>query len=405
MDRVFRRLRSSPMSRRDAVKVLGGAGLSLAGAGVIVEAVGAAPGSSPRPSLSLHQDATPGAMGTPAMVMPELGKLSDGTSRWHVIVGAMDMTKNLEIQVFMPDAITINAGDSIWFDIGAMPGFHTITFLAGQKMPPLFIPDPNATPVAGGPPPNQLINPMMAFPMGGTTVDGSTYVNSGVVALADPTKPIIYTFPKEGTFDYLCLPHQFVMKAKVKVQKKGSAYPKDQAAYDKIAADELAKWTKDAEAAIKEHAKGSSKKQADGSTLWEATVGVGEHNGRGQVFLPATLEIKVGDSVKWFHHAPGEPHTVTFVGSDTQPPEDTIVKPSPNGPPTIYQNSLTQMPQGGNTFDGKGYVNSGWLGIKEMGLPETFECKFTAAGDYIYYCALHGDAKGNGMAAKLKVTA
>lgn len=392
------------MSRRETIKLLSGAGLAVAGIGAVAEAVDASPGSGGRAAVALHQAATPETMATPGMATPKLGKQSDGTTLWHVIVGQMDMTKNIEIQAFLPSEITINAGDSIWFDIGQMPGFHTITFLGGEQPPALFVPDPNATPVAGGLPPNQLINPKIAFPTGGTTVDGSGYVNSGVVLLADPTKPIIYSFPKEGSFDYLCMPHQAVMRAKVTVQAKGADYPKDQAAYDQAATDAADKWMKDAEAAIKQHAHGASKKQADGSTLWESSVGVGEHNGRGQVFLPTTLTIKVGDSVKWFHHAPGEPHTVTFVGSGAEAPEDTIIEPSPNGPPKVYQNNLTLMPQGGNAFDGTGYVNSGWLGIKELGLPDTFECKFTAAGEYIYYCALHGDAKGNGMAARLKVS-
>jgi plastocyanin len=315
------------------------------------------------------------------------------------------MADNIEIQSFLPDEITINEGDSIWFDIGQMPGFHTITFLAGQNPPGFFVPDPAATPVAGGPPPNQLINPALAFPAGGSSVDGSTFVSSGVVVFADPTKPIIYSFPKVGTIDYLCLPHQGVMKAKVIVQAKGSAYPMDQAAYDKKATDAAAQLLADAKAAIAKYAKASSTKQADGSTLWEATVGVGDGMGRGQLILPTALEIKDGDSVKWTHRAPGEPHTVTYVGSDTQPPEDTIVEPNPNGPPKIIQNNLTLMPQGGNEFNGKGYVNSGWLGIAQLGLPMDFTCKFTAPGDFIYYCALHGDAKGNGMAAKLKVSA
>ncbi len=41
-----------------------------------------------------------------------------------------------------------------------------------------------------------------------------------------------------------------------------------------------------------------------------------------------------------------------------------------------------------------------------MGLPgmtSEFTATFTAPGEYIYYCVLHGDAQGGGMAATLKV--
>jgi plastocyanin len=44
------------------------------------------------------------------------------------------------------------------------------------------------------------------------------------------------------------------------------------------------------------------------------------------------------------------------------------------------------------------------MGLEALGLPMEWECTFDTPGDYIYYCVLHGDAVGNGMAAKLTVT-
>lgn len=405
MEQLIHRLRSSPINRRDAMRLIGAASLAAAGLDAWVEHAGATTTPALRQALARFQSGTPESTPMP-MVVPPLGKQADGTTRWHVIVGAMDMTNNIEIQAFLPGEITINEGDSIWFDIGQMPGFHTITFLGGQDVPPLFVPDATATPVAGGPPPNMLINPAVVFPVGGPAIDGSAYVNSGVVVFADPTQPIIYTFPKAGSYDYLCLPHQSVMKATITVQAKGTAYPMDQAAYDKKAVDDSASIAAAAKAEIDKYAQATSSAGANGATMWEATVGVGgTAQGRGQVLLPKELSIKAGDTVKWVHRAPGEPHTVTFVGSDTQPPEDTLVEPEQNGPPKIIQNNLTFLPQGGNTFSGKGLVNSGWLGIPPLNLPMEWSCTFDTPGEYIYYCALHGDAKGNGMAAKLTVTA
>jgi plastocyanin len=64
---------------------------------------------------------------------------------------------------------------------------------------------------------------------------------------------------------------------------------------------------------------------------------------------------------------------------------------------------MTFLPQGGNSFDGTGYLNSGYMGIPEVGLPSEFTATFSAAGEYTYYCVLHGDAQGGGMAATLRV--
>jgi hypothetical protein len=94
---------------------------------------------------------------------------------------------------------------------------------------------------------------------------------------------------------------------------------------------------------------------------------------------------------------------VTFVGSDTEPPEDVIPGQFADGSLKLMQNNETLLPQGGNTFDGTGFMNSGWLGIEALGLPTEFTAQFTAAGVYTYYCILHGDAEGNGMAATLRV--
>ena len=65
--------------------------------------------------------------------------------------------------------------------------------------------------------------------------------------------------------------------------------------------------------------------------------------------------------------------------------------------------SFNHMAQGGNVWHGTGWMNSGFLGIPQLGLPMEFEATFDTPGEYIYYCALHGDSQGNGMAAKLTV--
>ena len=136
----------------------------------------------------------------------------------------------------------------------------------------------------------------------------------------------------------------------------------------------------------------------------QATVGVGEWPVRVQAILPEAMTIKAGDSIKWVNRAPGEPHTVTFIGAGETPPEDTLVEAFADGSPKFVQNMLTFLPQGGNVFSGTGYVNSGFMGIPELGLPMEWECTFDTPGEYIPYCILHGDSEGNNMAARLTVS-
>jgi plastocyanin len=341
---------------------------------------------------SSHQDAA----GSPAP-----GPQEDGSNLWRVQVGGMDMENHLDLQAFFPGEITINAGDQIWFAEG-MPGFHSVYFGYGAEPEPIFLPDPDVASPAAGPPP-LVLNPAVIMPTENMTVDGTTPVNTGVDIFWDPTVPTILSFPTPGTYDYLCIPHQGVMRATVIVQEAGSELPMDQAAYDALAQEQMAALIEEGLGAAAEYAQATAEEQADGTTLWTATAGAGEGQARVMKFLPNPLEIKVGDSVKWIHQSPGEPHTITFVGEGEVPPEDLMPGTFADGSPKFAINPLTFLPQGGNTWDGTGYLNSGYMGIPEVGLPTEFTATFTAPGEFIYYCILHGDAEGGGMAATLRV--
>src|SRR4051794_38342245 len=86
-----------------AVAAAVGTGVSLAGA----TGAGGAPSSTSSSPMMLqgHDD---GAL------VP--GVRPDGTRLWRVQVGGMDMEAGVDFQGFFPGEITINAGDSIWFD-------------------------------------------------------------------------------------------------------------------------------------------------------------------------------------------------------------------------------------------------------------------------------------------------
>jgi plastocyanin len=324
-----------------------------------------------------HQEAEPRAT-------PALGSRPDGSHRWRVIVGGFEPADGIDAQAFFPGEITINAGDGIHFDFGA-GGFHTVTLLSGQELPPMLIPeDDPATPTADQP--RMLVNPDVAFPVGGTTYDGSGYLNSGIDLLRDPGDPFVLTFTEPGEYSYVCVPHSRVMAAHVIVQDAGASLPYDQADYDAMAEEQLAALLGLARADFPAYREVAATPQADGSTLWEPTAGVGIGQAQVMRFLPDPLEIKVGDTVRWVNRSPGEGHTVTFL-SGGEAPKDIIVEPQTDGPPRLIFNPDVLFPTGGPEYDGTGYVNSGFFG--EPFGPPAFELTFTAPGRHEYICVPH----------------
>jgi plastocyanin len=374
------------LSRREVVRIAGGIGLATAG----VIALGRSAGA---------QEASP-------VPSPVLGPQADGTTLWKVTVGSMDMENGIEIHGFFPGEITINAGDSIWF-AEEMPGFHTVTFPGPDPVPGIIIPDPEAaasgTPAAG--PPKLIINPVVVTGAGGTSVDGSQLVSTTVDVFAAPGTQWIFTFPTAGTYDYVCVPHSSVMQAKVIVQEAGSALPKDQAAYDSEAADAIAALHEQGLAEIEKYS-AATPTTSGGATLHEVAVGAGGATQvRVQRFLPGEITITAGDTIKFVNQSEGEPHTATFLGAGETAPEDTLVETFADGSPKFVQSMETFLPQGGNTFSGTGFVNSGFMGIPQLGLPMEWEVTLDTPGEYVVYCILHGAPDGTGMAGKVIVNA
>jgi plastocyanin len=416
---ILRRHRSGQMPRREAVRLLAALGLTATGLGAIgVSAITARATSGPSALGSqahvghggwnlalLHQDAgTPGA----DAAVPTLGEQPDGTFLWRVRVAGMEMENLIDLQAYFPSEITINAGDAVLFEFPDPPGFHTVTFLSGQEVPPLIIPDPDAGTPASGPPP-LIINSEAAFPSGSTTYDGTGYLNSGVDVVRLPgDPPFVVTFTAPGTYEYQCIPHGVVMKATVIVQEAGAARAEDQAAVDARGEQERAALIEEGKAEIAAYSGATAATPADGRTVWEVAAGVGEGQARVFQFLPNTLEIKAGDTVRWVNYSRTEPHTVTFIGAGAEPPEDIFIEPQPDGPPKIVQNPLTLFPQGDPVYSGEGYVNSGFMGeLNGEPLPggTAYELTFDTPGDYPYYCILHASGpEGPGMAGTIRVS-
>ncbi len=173
-----------------------------------------------------------------------------GPTTWTVLVGgqagieqqAMGSAGAWQFMRFYPDSITINAGDTIvWQLASAEP--HTVTFPApGEQPPTLIIPE-------GGDSQRMMFNPLSAFPQGGSDYDGTALTSSGQMGMElQFPKEYRLSFATPGSYEYFCLFHP-MMTGNVIVQEAGSPYPKTQAEIDADAAAQLAADTQTAEAA------------------------------------------------------------------------------------------------------------------------------------------------------------
>src|SRR5262249_3582313 len=174
------------------------------------------------------QEATPAPATTPV-----LGLQPDGSRVWRVQVGGASDADLIEFNGFFPKELTINAGDTVFFEFKGVHAPHTVTFLAGQKAPAFIVPEDAGTPTNGTPEsetaiPSLMFNPAVAFATGGPAYDGSGILNSGLNVLLPPGQSFAPTFTKPGTYEYLCLVHPKHMKGTLTVQDTGAPVPHEQ---------------------------------------------------------------------------------------------------------------------------------------------------------------------------------
>jgi plastocyanin len=268
---------------------------------------------------------------------------------WHVRVGAETPDMAVTAMSFLPREVWVDAGDTVhWTSNSAEP--HTVTFLAPGSTLPEFNP----------------FDPTQTQAQGPSSVDGTAYTNSGVMAtqpiftFTDPAVAYDLTFPRVGDYTYYCLLHGLMMTGVVHVAPAGTAYPYTQQDYDRVGTQQgqadLSAGRNAWRAALQTHA----------TTGHEVLVGVdGEGFGVSR-FVRDHVVVHLGDTVSFGVAGPGAPHTVTF---GNEPPGLGIFVPS--GDPTHYSG---------------GDLNSGLLA---PGAP--FDVTFTATGSYHYICAIHDD--------------
>jgi len=295
--------------------------------------------------------------------------------------GFSDETSAVTVNDFNPSEVTVNVGDTVTWKV---LGFHNVLFPGPETPPPLIVADPDN-------PERQIFNPAVAFPTDGDTFDGTALRNSGLPSdegdqsAGPPTYSLTFTAP--GTFAYFCSVHPG-MTGRVVVQADGElpATPEDVEAAAQQKVNDLI-----GEVVMKE-----ATTPPTGEPRVLAGVVASNAEAESLHFAPGTLTVPVGQPVTWTMDANSrELHTVTFLSGG---PEVSLesVEEHPGGPPTIVVNPQAAAAAGGTSYDGSGYVNSGFFAAGQ-----SYSLTFTAPGTYSYYCIIHGPM----MSGTITVTA
>jgi plastocyanin len=269
-----------------------------------------------------------------------------GGQQWEVVTGVESADKAVQVLKFYPATITVNVGDTITWT-NPTPEIHTVTFLAPGQPRPRF--DPN--------------DPQQAAPQGDGRLDGSHYLNSGILQ-AGQQQSWTVTAAQPGTYQYICLVHEKQLGTVV-VNPAGTPYPRTAAEYaaERAEAEPLIAMWQQRLAAYQP----TVRERADGTREYVINGGMGDGIVAVMRFQPQTVDIQVGDTVIWDNLDSETPHTVTF-GPLQGPPEQVWGDP--------------------RAFDGTTPLNSGYFG-PAWPAGATYAVTFTAPGQWPCVCILH----------------
>lgn len=334
-----------------------------------------------------------------ASAVPAAGATTASPHSWQVQVGAQSPDHAIQTMGFYPAHLWVDQGDSVTFTADSAE-IHTVSFLAtASPCPPGVL---CTVPPQGFNPGD----PRQSTPRGGSSYDGSSYFNSGVLSSASgdtgPLPPFVtvqrsyrLTFPDTlapGSYTYYCLVHGTAMQGVIIVQAAGTPYPFSQRQYARQIrrqqradiADGYRLWR---------HAR---QQAATLSRQHSPTVLIGVMDDRAMVmrFIGPKLNITVGQRVTFRATSMGEPHTVTFGSDQTgcgtppcNPEQPWNVTHDPDG-----NLSATYPGRNGGYTGNPANLNTGlMLGLPPTvtGLPSTLTVTFTQPGRIHYTCALH----------------
>jgi plastocyanin len=305
------------------------------------------------------------------------------------------------INQFFPPRVTVATGTTVTWTVRSDEP-HTVTFLAGQPLPPLFVMD-----VPGRPPAvnSQLFFPV-PFPFLAAPMTAGTFAGSG---LMERNGSWSVTFGQPGTYDYLCALHPGMTGA-VEVVAAGTSGITTQAAVDEYAAShtptvhgpQLAELFGTRSIPVRTTG-------PNGTSIHFVRAGTGVHAEHVELlqFMPESISLQQGDTVVWYNDYPQTPHTVTFKAEGQDPPEflvptlpdGTPLPPGPppemTGPPDASMLPRLELgPVGAEirpspNYDGRSLYNSGLLGDPDPTRGGSWALTFDTPGVYQYFCAVH----------------
>lgn len=303
---------------------------------------------------------------------------------WYVQVGGVFDDAAVQNLDYFANTITIDAGDSVRYKLAGQYGSdaHTVAFVP-KGMP---IPSP--------------LDPNDASPAGPHFVDGTTFVNSGILFGG---QTFTLKFTKAGTYRILCLFHEPAMESTVVVQAAGKPYPHTQQYYDQVGETDQAQGTAAAVASLAQfpfpnngtHMAAGIDPGLVNPVPPDSTIlrFIDTDNFTRLSDSSGNITIKAGTVLTWTNETSNEPHTITFpIAGQTKVPN------IPPDPPIIPRRNEDGVP----VYDGTHVVNSGTLmGLDKFGLPQSFRLQFVTPGTFVYFCDYHYNS---GMHGYITVT-
>ena len=268
--------------------------------------------------------------------------------------------------VYLPGAMTVLVGDSVKWTVESDEP-HSVTFGNG----PAGVPPPN-WPAAGF---TGTVPPPPATAALTATYGGTGFLNTELLFKGSSAT---VTFTTAGTFPFICQIHPGMAGAVSVVASGATTTQADADARATLTRNAIQGAVAGLEAATT--AKVSETKRSNGTSVWSIFTNSQQDpapqpgGGTGFLellrFVPPSLEIQAGDTVKWTATAP---HTVTFPATGQDPA-------------TI--NPFTAPATTGTVYDGASLYNSALLALGP-GAPSTYTLTFPDAGTFNYVCALH----------------
>lgn len=224
----------------------------------------------------------------------------------------------LVVDEFLPATLTVAEGTTITWTQESLRD-HTVTFLAGNRLPPQNIPQPEDPALP------QMRNPLAEYPTPPLGPwDGNSFINSGRMQVGESFS---VTFGRTGSYPYVCIPHAD-MTGTVNVVRPGSAGITTQPQVDDYVASQDALFDRQLTGILAARSDPGRVDNRDGSATWFVRNGTDqrfeEDFMRGRLtlrrYLPGALTVRQGDTVVWYADTRVGVHTVTFPIQDEPAP-------------------------------------------------------------------------------------